>query len=215
LEALGLVRRFGPVRALGGVDLRIAPGELVLLLGDNGAGKSTLLRVLAGLLRADAGTVRVGGPTRGAGGGARTGYLSHRPMLHRDFTVREALARIAALNGLDAGHAGRRIARAGLTGVADRRLGDCSRGQAQRAALVAAFLPEPDLMLLDEPTTGLDASGRAFLLARIEETRERGGAALAATHDPAAFGGSEARRVRLVDGRGAFEEAATPGSDAA
>ncbi len=204
LEATALVRRFGGVRALGGVSLAVAPGELVLLLGPNGAGKTTLLRTVAGLARPSSGRVTVAGrdvhrepEARGA-----LGFLSHNALLYDDLTPRENLRFAATLHGLD--DAERRIdaalAAAALVERADRPVRGFSRGMLQRLALARALLPDPPLLLLDEPFTGLDLPSADALRHRLASERAAGRALVCGTHGPEELWALATRVVVLVSG---------------
>jgi heme ABC exporter ATP-binding subunit CcmA len=187
VEARGLARRWGAIRALGGVDLSLAAGQLLLVLGPNGAGKSTLLRVLAGLARPHAGTVRVlGRPVGPEAPDSRRpiGLLSHQSLLYDDLTVLENLQLAASLYGLDRP---REVAERALEaqGIADRRHDrprSLSRGLQQRAAIARALLHEPSLLLLDEPFTGLDALAGDRLREQLALQRHRGRALVLVTH---------------------------------
>ncbi len=208
--ASGLVRRFGAVTALGGVDLAAGAGELVLLLGPNGAGKTTLLRAIAGLLRPLRGTVMVAGRDLNRDPSARraVGFLSHHTLLYEDLTPRENLRFAAALHGLD--DAERRIAEAldtaGLRARGDAMVRGFSRGMLQRLALARATLHEPEVLLLDEPFTGLDGVAARDLRTRIARHRDGGNTIIAVSHDPAELWDVATRVVMLVAGRIAFDE---------
>jgi heme exporter protein A len=162
IEARGLTRSYGPVRALRGIDLTLHGGEVLLVLGPNGAGKSTLLRSLAGLLRPQAGTVRIMGRTLGRDQpDARRpiGLLSHQSLLYDELTLLENLLFTARLYDVPDPRA---RAEAALTGQGlldrkDDRPRNLSRGMQQRAAIARALLHDPAVLLLDEPFTGLDA----------------------------------------------------------
>ncbi len=161
-EARGLERRYGAVRALRGVDLTLDRGEVLLVLGPNGAGKSTLLRSLAGLLRLEAGSVRVAGRllTRDDPDARRPiGLLSHQSLLYDELTLQENLVLTARLYDLPdpVPRAERALAEQGLLERKDDRPRQLSRGMLQRAAIARALLHDPRLLLLDEPFTGLDA----------------------------------------------------------
>lgn len=202
INASGLVRRFGAVTALGGVDLTVAGGELVLLLGANGAGKTTLLRILAGLTRPLRGAVLVAGRDLHADPEARrsVGFVSHSALLYEDLTPRENLEFAAALHQLNApastiAHA---LEVAGLSARADRPTRGCSRGMLQRLSLARATLHDPPVLLLDEPFTGLDAESSRALVSRMAADRERQRAIVAVTHDPEVLW-AEATRVVLLD----------------
>lgn len=203
--ATALVRRFGAVTALAGVDFTVSPGELVLLLGANGAGKTTLLRILAGLTRPLRGTVLVAGRDLHAEPEARraVGFLSHSALLYEDLTPRENLAFAAALHQLHDPDAtiARVLEIAGLSARADRPTRGCSRGMLQRLALARATLHEPTILLLDEPFTGLDAGASRTLVSQMIADRERGRAIVAVTHDPEVLWSAATRVVLLEAGK--------------
>jgi ABC-2 type transport system ATP-binding protein len=174
-------------QVLRGVDLALAPGEAYGLLGDNGAGKTTTLRILLGLTRPDAGT----GSVLGAPLGARTvrqrlGYLPETPTFHEQLTAREFLAFCASLQGLPAAEARRRAAqlleRLELAGASDLRLRKMSKGMLQRLGLAQALLGGPELLVLDEPMSGLDPHGRKLVRDLILEQRAAGRTVLFSTH---------------------------------
>ncbi|MDH4349508.1 MAG: ABC transporter ATP-binding protein, partial [Gemmatimonadota bacterium] len=156
LEARGLTRSYGAVRALRGVDLTLAPGDVLLVLGPNGAGKSTLLRTLAGLLRPQAGTVAVRGRTlSGDDPDARRpiGLLSHQSLLYDELSLLENLVLAGRLYDVPEPehHARAALAAQGLSDRAGDRPRQLSRGMLQRAAIARALLHQPALLLLDEP----------------------------------------------------------------
>jgi heme exporter protein A len=167
IRVRGLGRDYGDRPALTGLDLELGFGRTLLLIGPNGSGKSTLLRVLAGLLRPTEGEVEVLGATlpseswkiRG-----RVGYLGHRPLLYRDLTGRENLELQAELNGIPGDLARDRIEAdlelVGMSVRANDRVADYSAGMAQRIAICRAVITRPELLLLDEPDSNLDPSGR-------------------------------------------------------
>jgi ABC-2 type transport system ATP-binding protein len=163
LRVQGLERRFGRRAVLRGLDFALPAREVLGLLGPNGAGKTTCLRILAGLLAPSAGQVRVGKddmvaqPERAR---RRIGYLPEHPPLYLEMRVDEYLDHCARLRRIPPGAIARATARAlrqcGLTQVRRRLLGKLSKGYRQRAGLAAALLHEPELLILDEPTDGLD-----------------------------------------------------------
>lgn len=164
IDARGLVRAFGGRRAVDEVDLRLAPGRRTVVVGPNGAGKSTLLRMLATLLRPDAGTLRVAGAELPAGATAarrHIGYLGHDPAVYLDLTPQQNLELFADLYGIADARA--RIADAlGQVGLVARThdpVRTFSRGMAQRLGIARLTLHAPRLLLLDEPYTGLDSEG--------------------------------------------------------
>jgi heme exporter protein A len=193
-------RRYGERVALRRVSLAVAPGERVILTGANGAGKSTLLRLVAGLARPTAGEVLIEGTPAAEAGlelRGRIGYVAHRPLVYRHLTARENLVLLARLHGRDPDGASAALAAAGLGDRPDDRVDGFSRGMLQRLALARIALLAPGLLLLDEPTTGLDTEGIAVLDALIEATAAT---VLAATHDDAFAARHGFRRVRLVLG---------------
>ena len=181
----GFSKRFGERLALRRVSLEVASGTTHALLGANGSGKSTLLRAVAGLVRPTAGEALVDGvpaPSLDRASRGRIGYVGHQAMVYRGLTARENLALVARLYGRDA--IDEMLAAAGLAERAGDRVDGFSRGMLQRLALARVILQAPDLVLLDEPTTGLDEDGLALL------DRTLGGwrgttTVLVATHDAA------------------------------
>jgi heme exporter protein A len=188
LDAVGLVRTFGAQRAVDGIDLRLPAGDTLVLLGPNGAGKSTLLRILSGGLRPTSGEVRLGGmplDLRGADWLRRVGVLSHQSFLYGHLTARENLRFFADLYDLD--RVGERI-EAGLAGVDLAARGDdevrtYSRGMRQRLALARTLLHDPDVVLLDEPYTGLDAHAAAVLRGVLGTLRDGRRTVILVTHN--------------------------------
>jgi ABC-2 type transport system ATP-binding protein len=178
----GLTKSYGSVRAVDGLDLVIQPGEVVALLGPNGAGKSTTIDMLLGLARPDTGTARLFGmPPAGAIAAGKVGALLQSGGLLPDLTVREIVELSAAL------YAGHRqvpdvLARAGLTDLAGRRVAKLSGGQQQRVRFAMALVADPELIVLDEPTTGLDVEARRAFWAAMREESGNGRTVLFATH---------------------------------
>jgi len=163
LRAEGLALRYGRHRALDGFSLSLRRGEVTGLLGANGAGKSTALTILAGLRVPDRGRLWLDGHPVAAVGRrlrARTGLLPHRPPLHAELGVQRMLLHAAAVHGVPrrrrAQAADRALERCGLAAVAGRRAGNLSQGYRQRLGLALAIVHGPDIVLLDEPTVGLD-----------------------------------------------------------
>lgn len=180
-------RRAPTVEALRGVELHVAPGEIVGLLGPNGSGKTTLLRVLCGDLRPSAGELRVLG--RAPADRAlvrRVGFQPDEPPPFPALSPREILAHLAVLAGLERGparvRAGELLERLGLGKVADRALGGFSTGMKKRTAIACALVTGPELLLLDEPTSGLDPSGSLLVLELLRELADRGATILMASH---------------------------------
>ncbi len=176
IEVQGVVRTFGEVHALDGVDLVVEPGIVYGLLGPNGAGKTTLIRVLATLLKPDRGSVRVAGidvvaePTRAR---ARIGLAGQFAAVDAFLTGRENVEMVGRLYGLSAREARRRaddvLERIGLSRDAARQVGTYSGGMRRRLDLAASLVGRPEVMFLDEPTTGIDPRNRLELWDLIED----------------------------------------------
>ena len=182
IELRGLVKTFGAVRAVDGLDLVVRPGEVVAFLGPNGAGKTTTIDMLLGLARPDEGTVRVLGttPDEAIADGRIAAVLQTGGLL-RDLTVRETAELVASFverpRSVD-----EVLARAGLAGIAGRSVGKCSGGEQQRLRFAMALLPDPEVLLLDEPTTGMDVGGRREFWNAIRADAAAGRTVVFATH---------------------------------
>lgn len=206
VEAVKLVKVFGATRALGGVSLRFEAGQVTVVEGHNGSGKSTLLSILGQLAQPTRGEVRYGQLARrkhAAALRARMGILAHAPMLYPDLSGRENLEFYAQLFGLPDPKAvvDAQCERFQIGRFASRPVRTYSRGQLQRVALARAVMHRPRLLLLDEPSTGLDVLGVERLERAILEERDRGAIAILVTHD-AEFGDRVAdRKVRLARGK--------------
>lgn len=190
LAVNGLVKRYGPRAALDGLDFALAAGTFVALLGPNGAGKSTLFQVLTGLFAADQGDVAAAGRSlrqQPAQALRHIGVVFQQMSLDLDLSVRRNLAFHAALHGLPGALARPRIeadcqAR-GLQADLDRPVRELSGGTRRKVELVRALLHRPQIVLMDEPTVGLDPQSRRDLLADIRaDVRQRGSTVLWATH---------------------------------
>ena len=190
LQVDGLTHAFGPRTVLHGVSIQVRPGSFTVLLGQNGAGKTTLFALITRLYHATQGRIAVfGRPFREDAGAAlaRMGVVFQQPTLDLDLTVAQNLRYHAALHGMSARAAAPRIAdelaRVGLQDRAGDRVRLLSGGQRRRVELARALLHEPSLLLLDEPTAGLDLDSRAFLLDHVRALcRDRGLDVLWATH---------------------------------
>ncbi|MEV4627555.1 ABC transporter ATP-binding protein [Micromonospora sp. NPDC049523] len=182
VELTGLTKTFGPVTAVDGLSLRIEPGEVVAFLGPNGAGKTTTIDMLLGLAQPTSGTVRVYGqaPADAIGQGRIAAVMQTGGLL-KDLTVAETV-RMTATFFSHARPVTEVLDRAGITGIADRLVGKCSGGQQQRLRFALALLSDPDLMVLDEPTTGMDVEGRRDFWTAIRQDARAGRTILFATH---------------------------------
>ena len=179
IHAAGLERRYGRRRILVGIDLDIARDAFVLVTGPNGSGKTTLLRLLAGLIAPTRGTLRVDVDR------ARLGYLAHEPLVYRELKAIENLDLFGRLYRIPERREriGMLLERFGLWDARNERVSAFSRGMTQRLAICRALLHQPELLVLDEPYSALDAQG-AELLDR--ELRELAGTRtlVVSTHDP-------------------------------
>lgn len=188
IEVRKLVKRFGLKTVLRGVDFRVEPGEFVALLGPNGAGKTTFLRILASLSRPTIGEVQIAGyrlPAQASAVRRRLGVVSHLPLLYGDLTAEENLhfyGRMYGVQDLD-----KRVAEVlDLVGLALRRrdlVRTFSRGMQQRLAIARAVLHDPEVMLFDEPHTGLDQDACAMLDTVLKEVAARGRTVVMTSHD--------------------------------
>lgn len=188
IEAKGLSRRFAEVNAIAGVDLSVDAGEVVAVLGANGAGKTTLLRLIATLLRPSGGALRLFGLPLADGGARarqRIGFLSHASFLYPDLSPLENLLFYAHMFRVPRADDRVRdlLAEVGLVGWRNRAVRALSRGLEQRCALARVLLHRPDLLLLDEPFSGLDVDSAAMLGRLLAAERERGTTILMTTHD--------------------------------
>jgi ABC-2 type transport system ATP-binding protein len=178
----GVHKHFGHVHAVNGVDLSVASGEIVAFLGPNGAGKTSTIDITLGLSRPDAGEVSVYGmtPRRAIAHGLVSAVMQTGGLL-KDLTVGETVAYTASVfaNSRPPQEA---LARAGIKDIADRKVGKCSGGEQQRLRFAMALAPDPELLILDEPTTGMDVEGRRSFWAAIREDAAQGRTVLFATH---------------------------------
>ncbi|HJP77523.1 MAG TPA: ABC transporter ATP-binding protein [Pseudonocardiaceae bacterium] len=178
-----LRHRYGETVALDGVDLRVDPGECVALLGPNGAGKSTLVTIAVGLLAPQQGSVRIlDGDPRRAATRRRLGVSQQALGFPHTLTVHELVTGAAIRGGLRAAAAGPILAELGLTELARRRVAKLSGGQKQRVQLAMALVTEPALLVLDEPTVGLDTQARRQFWEILARRRAQGTAVLVTTH---------------------------------
>jgi len=186
IRSSGLARSFGDVDALDGFDLDVRTGEILGLVGPNGAGKTTFIRVVAGLLAPDEGEVEVLGRRPGRATAAEVGYMTQAAALYEDLSLRENLGFFGRVYGLTkAGVAERTaelVALVHLDGDEDRPVRTLSGGQRQLANLTCAMVHDPALLLLDEPTVGIDPVLRRSLWDRFGALRDEGRTLLVTTH---------------------------------
>ncbi len=177
LRAEAVTCTFGSFVAVDNVSMQVGRGEVVGLLGANGAGKTTLIRMLLGLLATSSGRVEVLGGPPDREHRSRLGYLPQNLGLYSDLTVAENLRFVAGIYGVSVP-----VTDAELASQADVLVGDLPLGSQRRVAFVAALSHHPEVLLLDEPTSGVDALSRALLWDRIRERSEDGVGALVTTH---------------------------------
>jgi ABC-2 type transport system ATP-binding protein len=179
----GVVKRFGPVTAVDGISLAIRPGEVVALLGPNGAGKTTTVDMLLGLSRPTVGDVHVyGRPPHEAVALGLVSAVMQTGGLLKDYTVEETVKVTAVLFGRGQDAVDAALRRAGIGEIRKRLVGKCSGGQQQRLRFAMALLPDPELLILDEPTTGMDVGGRHDFWTAIREDARGGRTVIFATH---------------------------------
>ncbi|MGK2962346.1 MAG: heme ABC exporter ATP-binding protein CcmA [Gemmatimonadaceae bacterium] len=204
IEANRLGKRFGIRWVLRGVTFGVERGETVALMGPNGSGKSTVLRILATLIRPNAGSAGVAGLDVGRDAQevrARVGYLAHTPGLYDDLTARENLEFAADMLGLPYSSVESTLERAGLGDVALARVRGFSAGMQRRLALARLMMRRPDVLLLDEPYANLDEAGVDLMNSVISDVVASGGAALLALHELAPARSILDRTLTLADGR--------------
>ncbi|MDA1188749.1 MAG: ABC transporter ATP-binding protein [Chloroflexi bacterium] len=211
IEVRGMTKSYGRTRVLDGLDLTVQWNELVVLLGPNGSGKTTLLKTLAMLTRADKGQMRLGGrnPERdGARARRLVGVVMHDPMLYGELTGAENLRFHARLFGIE--NIEERVAEVaegvGMTARLQQKASTLSHGMQKRLSIARALLHDPQVLLLDEPESGLDQDALAMLEGLVKERSGPSRAVLMSTHnlDRALALGS--RVVILAQGKVAYEE---------
>ncbi len=201
----GVAKRYAGRDALAALDLVLGAGEILALVGHNGAGKSTLIKLLLGLIRPDAGRITVLGhdPARAGAAEARRaiGFLPETIAFHPNMTGAELLAFYAQLKGAPLAANRELLARVGLADVAGQRVGGYSKGMRQRLGLAQALIGRPRLLLLDEPTTGLDPELRQAFYALLDELAAEGVGILLSSHALAELEHRADRVVVLRQGR--------------
>jgi heme exporter protein A len=197
-------KRYGSLFALRRVTLEIAPGECVVLAGRNGSGKTTLLRIAAKLVRPSAGSLTFpSAATSEANARVRTGFVAHATMVYDELTAEENLLLFARLQGIP--HSTDRVRSlledVDLTDRRDSLVRTFSRGMRQRMAIARALLQEPSILLLDEPATGLDPHGAAWLAGTLRRFRDTGCTMLMSLHGESEISAMATRAVKLDAGK--------------
>jgi ABC-2 type transport system ATP-binding protein len=182
VKLAGVTKNFGHVQAVRDVSLQIESGEIVAILGPNGAGKTSTIDIILGLSRPDSGRVSVYGlsPRQAVSRGLISAVMQTGGLL-RDLTVFETVEYTASLFAQSQSPR-EALNRAGIAEIADRRVGKCSGGEQQRLRFAMALISDPELLVLDEPTTGMDVEGRRSFWASIRQDAEQGRTVLFATH---------------------------------
>jgi Cu-processing system ATP-binding protein len=201
VEVTAVTKSYGKVDALSGLSLALAEGETIALVGHNGAGKTTLIKLMLGLIRPTSGMVRALGDDPAAGQFAarrRLGYLPENVSLNMALTGRETLAFYARLKRVPLETVPGLLERVGLGEAGSRRVGTYSKGMRQRLGLAQALLGQPKVLLLDEPTTGLDPALRRSFYEIVAELRANGATVLLSSHALTELEG-KADRVVIVN----------------
>lgn len=179
--------RVGATHILRDINLSINGGDAIGIFGGNGAGKTTLLRLIATLIMPASGTATVFGVDVATDERydirTRIGYVGHTPGLFPEMTLSENLGFVAHAMGIDPEEADRSLAAVGLAGAANRRAEVCSHGMQRRAEFARVLMTKPDLLLLDEPHSALDADAVELVDALVARTLDAGGAAVLVSHD--------------------------------
>ena len=189
IEASELTKQFGSVQALSGLNFRVMPGEIYGLLGPNGAGKTTAIKAIIGLVEPTSGWVKVGGfdpakyPIEVK---SRIGYVSENPILYESLSSRDFLEFVASIRKIDQTSVNRIVAQLGdafdMAKYFDAPIATLSTGMKQKVALIASFVHQPPVLLLDEPLSGLDAKSSRIVKELLLLHAKRGGAVLFSTH---------------------------------
>ncbi|BCH29592.1 ABC transporter ATP-binding protein [Mesorhizobium sp. L-8-10] len=204
VELKSVSRHFGQVKAVDGVSFSAGPGEVIALVGHNGAGKTTLIKLMLGLARPSAGSVSVLGEDPAAGDAAvrrRLGYLPENVSFNPALTGREVLRFYVQLKGGKRRAEDALLEQLGLSHAADRRVGTYSKGMRQRLGLAQAMIGTPAVLLLDEPTTGLDPELRQQFYRILREMQSSGATVLLSSHALNELEGNASRVVILNEGR--------------
>lgn len=203
IEIRNLSKHYGRRAALQSVSMTLRPGEVTLLLGANGAGKSTLLRCLLGITDFD-GEIRVAGfdpRTDGPAVRSLIGYMPQSGGLHLDLTVDETMALYADIRRVPRARCGLLVSEAGLTAHASTRVGELSGGMRQRLGFALALLADPQILVLDEPSSSLDTASREWLVGRLRRVAAEGRVVLVSTHAGQELTDAGHQRIVLEDGQ--------------
>jgi len=189
IEASELTKQFGSVQALAGLNFRVMPGEIYGLLGPNGAGKTTAIKAIIGLVEPNSGYVKVCGfdPTKNSiDVKSKIGYVSETPILYESLSSRDFLEFVASIRKIDQISVNRIVAPLGdaldMANYFDAPIATLSTGMKQKVALIASFIHQPPVLLLDEPLSGLDAKSSRIVKELLSLHAKRGGAVLFSTH---------------------------------
>lgn len=184
IRVTGIHKRFGRLEVLRGLDLEFRAGRVTAIVGPNGAGKSTLIRIILGLVRADAGAIHLGGFLLNGDPSyrRRIGYMPQLPRFPENLSATEVLAMLSELRGVAGERDDSLIPAFRLEKEMDKRLGTLSAGTRQKVNAVIAFRFRPDILILDEPTAGLDPVASAILKDRIRAERAAGRTIVLTTH---------------------------------
>lgn len=202
IEISGLVKDFGKLRALDGLEFTCAPGEMTALVGPNGGGKSTALKIIAGTMRQDRGEVRIAGELMTMNAARlrdRISYLPQRVAFPDQATAKEIIRFFGALRRIGSWRVSQLMSAFGFQGFEKKRVAELSGGMLQRLALAVVFLPMADLYLLDEATNNLDSEGHTRFREQVGVVLERGASVILSTH---VLGEAEnlAHRIAIVSG---------------
>ena len=215
VELAEVSRHYGRRRAVSKITLRVTRGEILGLLGPNGAGKSTLITMLATLVRPTSGSIRYGGQTADEAGAAlrsKIGLLAHELHLYNELSAMQNLEFFAELYGLDPGSVvPAALEQAGLTERGADVVSSFSRGMRQRLGLERALINRPNLLLLDEPFTGLDDRAVTAVASRLRRIASEGAIIVLATHDLDVADGLVTRSAIIKDGKLVLDESAAGG----
>ena len=222
IEVENLSKVFGLLPALQGLDFTVARGEFILLLGANGSGKSTLLRLLSGLSKPSDGRIRIGGwllPQEAMAVRSQIGLVAHRPLLYENLTARENLEFYGRLYGIGRDERDARsetlLSQVGLLRRADTLVRTFSRGMQQRLSIARALLHQPDVLLLDEPYSGLDQAAAELLDDLLGTARQDGNTIILSTHQLERLPQSAERAIILSRGRIGYDGPLSEGDMAA